>query len=96
MLGHDCCTLKCLRCLTRLYVCVLQQCRQQQELIMKFLQQSQQQSVSGGAGWSGSQAGALSLGKATGKSMGLLELEAERLHKQQQQRAQQQQRVKTS
>ncbi|XP_016328596.1 PERQ amino acid-rich with GYF domain-containing protein 1-like [Sinocyclocheilus anshuiensis] len=70
-----------------------QQCRQQQELIMKFLQQSQQQqSVPGGAGWSGSQAGALSLGKATGKSMGLLELEAERLHKQQQQRAQQQQR----
>ncbi|XP_059394475.1 GRB10-interacting GYF protein 1-like [Carassius carassius] len=69
-----------------------QQCRQQQELIMKFLQQSQQQSVPGGTGWSGSQAGALSLGKATGKSMGLLELEAERLHKQQQQRAQQQQR----
>lgn len=64
---------------------------------MKFLQQSQQQqSVPGGAGWSGSQAGALSLGKAAGKSMGLLELEAERLHKQQQQRAQQQQRVKTS
>ncbi|XP_050976912.1 GRB10-interacting GYF protein 1 isoform X1 [Labeo rohita] len=69
-----------------------QQCRQQQELIMKFLQQSQQQqSVPGGAGWS-SQAGGLSLGKATGKSMALLELEAERLHKQQQQRAQQQQR----
>uniref|UniRef100_A0A8C1K4U8 GRB10 interacting GYF protein 1b n=1 Tax=Cyprinus carpio TaxID=7962 RepID=A0A8C1K4U8_CYPCA len=69
-----------------------QQCRQQQELIMKFLQQSQQhQSMPGGTGWSGSQAGALSLGKATGKSMGLLELEAERLHKQQQ-RAQQQQR----
>ncbi|XP_051541511.1 GRB10-interacting GYF protein 1-like isoform X2 [Myxocyprinus asiaticus] len=67
-----------------------QQCRQQQELIMKLFQQSQQQNVSGGAGWSGSQAGALSLGKATGKSMGLLEMEAERLHKQQQQRAQQQ------
>ncbi|XP_051540014.1 GRB10-interacting GYF protein 1-like isoform X2 [Myxocyprinus asiaticus] len=66
------------------------QSRQQQELIMKFLQQSQQQSVSGGTGWSGSQAGSLSLGKAAGKSMGLLELEAERLHKQQQQRAQQQ------
>ncbi|CAM4730174.1 unnamed protein product [Leuciscus chuanchicus] len=69
-----------------------QQCRQQQELIMKFLQQSQQQSMSGGTGWSGSQAGALSLGKASGKSMGLLELEAERLLKQQQQRAQLQQR----
>ncbi|TRY99557.1 hypothetical protein DNTS_005752 [Danionella cerebrum] len=69
-----------------------QQCRQQQELIMKFLQQSQQQqSMSGTAGWSASQSGALSLGKAAGKSMGLLELEAERLHKQQQ-RAQQQQR----
>ncbi|XP_073770772.1 GRB10-interacting GYF protein 1 isoform X4 [Danio rerio] len=68
------------------------QCRQQQELIMKFLQQSQQQSMSGSSGWSGSQTGALSLGKATGKSMGLLELEAERIHKQQQQRAQQQQR----
>ncbi|KAK7120440.1 hypothetical protein R3I94_020438 [Phoxinus phoxinus] len=69
-----------------------QQCRQQQELIMKFLQQSQQQSMSGGTGWSGSQTGSLSLGKASGKSMGLLELEAERLLKQQQQRAQQQQR----
>ncbi|XP_077098934.1 GRB10-interacting GYF protein 1 isoform X5 [Siphateles boraxobius] len=69
-----------------------QQCRQQQELIMKLLQQSQQQSMSGGTGWSGNQAGALSLGKASGKSMGLLELEAERLLKQQQQRAQQQQR----
>ncbi|XP_077098933.1 GRB10-interacting GYF protein 1 isoform X4 [Siphateles boraxobius] len=68
------------------------QCRQQQELIMKLLQQSQQQSMSGGTGWSGNQAGALSLGKASGKSMGLLELEAERLLKQQQQRAQQQQR----
>ncbi|XP_057177307.1 GRB10-interacting GYF protein 1 [Triplophysa rosa] len=68
------------------------QCRHQQELIMKFLQQSQQQqSMSGGAGWSGSQSGSLSLGKTTGKS--ILELEAERLHKQQQQqRAQQQQR----
>lgn len=69
------------------------QSRQQQELIMKFLQQSQQQSVSGGAGWSGSQGGALSMGKSAGKNIGLLELEAERLHKQQQQqRAQQQQR----
>ncbi|XP_053097440.1 GRB10-interacting GYF protein 1 [Pangasianodon hypophthalmus] len=64
-----------------------QQCRQQ-ELLMKLLQQSQQQQqqqreVQGGAGWSSAQAGTLSLGKAQGKNLGLLE--------QQQQRAQQQQ-----
>ncbi|MCI4387962.1 hypothetical protein PGIGA_G00079990 [Pangasianodon gigas] len=63
-----------------------QQCRQQ-ELLMKLLQQSQQQQreVQGGAGWSSAQAGTLSLGKAQGKNLGLLE--------QQQQRAQQQQRL---
>ncbi|KAL7848471.1 hypothetical protein AOLI_G00231890 [Acnodon oligacanthus] len=70
-----------------------QQCRQQ-ELLMKLLQQSQQQQVAqGGSGWSTAQAGSLSLGKAQGKNLGLLELEAERLHKQQQQRVQQQQRL---
>ncbi|KAF5889723.1 PERQ amino acid-rich with GYF domain-containing protein 1-like, partial [Clarias magur] len=64
-----------------------QQCRQQ-ELLLKLLQQSQQQQrerereVQGGAGWSSAQAGTLSLGKAQGKNLGLLE--------QQQQRAQQQ------
>lgn len=75
-----------------------QQCRQQQELIMKLLQQSQQQqSAQGGSSWSSSQSGSLSLGKAQGKNLGLLELEAERLHKQQQQqRAQQQQRLAMS
>ncbi|XP_072514382.1 GRB10-interacting GYF protein 1 isoform X6 [Salminus brasiliensis] len=73
-----------------------QQCRQQQELqlLTKLLQQSQQQQAAqGGSGWSSSQQGPLSLGKAQGKNLGLLELEAERLHKQQQQRAQQQQRL---
>ncbi|XP_072514379.1 GRB10-interacting GYF protein 1 isoform X3 [Salminus brasiliensis] len=72
------------------------QCRQQQELqlLTKLLQQSQQQQAAqGGSGWSSSQQGPLSLGKAQGKNLGLLELEAERLHKQQQQRAQQQQRL---
>ncbi|XP_017579429.1 GRB10-interacting GYF protein 1 isoform X3 [Pygocentrus nattereri] len=71
-----------------------QQCRQQ-ELLMKLLQQSQQQQAAqGGSAWSSAQAGSLSLGKAQGKNMGLLELEAERQHKQQQQqRAQQQQRL---
>uniref|UniRef100_W5LL58 GRB10 interacting GYF protein 1 n=1 Tax=Astyanax mexicanus TaxID=7994 RepID=W5LL58_ASTMX len=73
-----------------------QQCRQQQELIMKLLQQSQQQSAQGGSSWSSSQSGPLSLSKAQGKNLGLLELEAERLHKQQQQRAQQQQRLAMS
>ncbi|XP_047660561.1 GRB10-interacting GYF protein 1 isoform X6 [Tachysurus fulvidraco] len=59
-----------------------QQCRQQ-ELLMKLLQQTQQQrEVQGGAGWSSAQTGSLSLGKAQGKNLGLLE--------QQQQRAQQQ------
>ncbi|KAI4899453.1 hypothetical protein NFI96_022223 [Prochilodus magdalenae] len=71
-----------------------QQCRQQ-ELLMKLLQQSQQQQAAqGSSGWSASQAGPLSLGKAQGKNLGLLELETERLLKQQQQqRAQQQQRM---
>ncbi|XP_066506630.1 LOW QUALITY PROTEIN: GRB10-interacting GYF protein 1 [Hoplias malabaricus] len=71
--------------------------RQQQELIMKLLQQSQQQQTGqGSSSWSSAQTGPLSLGKAQGKNLGLLELEAERLHKQQQQqqqRAQQQQRM---
>ncbi|XP_053500965.1 GRB10-interacting GYF protein 1 isoform X2 [Ictalurus furcatus] len=60
-----------------------EKCRQQ-ELLMKLLQQSQQQQreVQGGAGWSSVQAGTLSLGKAQGKNLSLLE--------QQQQRAQQQ------
>lgn len=52
---------------------------------MKLLQQSQQQQqreVQGGAGWSSVQAGTLSLGKAQGKNLSLLE--------QQQQRTQQQ------
>ncbi|XP_063059331.1 GRB10-interacting GYF protein 1 isoform X2 [Engraulis encrasicolus] len=77
-----------------------QQCRQQQELIMKLLQQSQQQQqqpVGGGVGggqsqgscWTSGQGNPLS--KAPKNPLGLLEMEAERLIKQQQ-RAQQQQR----
>uniref|UniRef100_A0A673ZRZ6 GRB10 interacting GYF protein 1 n=1 Tax=Salmo trutta TaxID=8032 RepID=A0A673ZRZ6_SALTR len=59
-----------------------QQCRQQQELIMKLLQQTQPGAPGcvSGSGWSGSQASALS---KQGKSLGLLELETERLLKQQ-------------
>uniref|UniRef100_A0A4W5KXR2 GRB10 interacting GYF protein 1 n=1 Tax=Hucho hucho TaxID=62062 RepID=A0A4W5KXR2_9TELE len=63
-----------------------QQCRQQQELILKLLQQAQPGGpgcVSGsgsGSGWSGAQASALS---KQGKSLSLLELETERLLKQQ-------------
>nr|XP_029526457.1 GRB10-interacting GYF protein 1-like isoform X2 [Oncorhynchus nerka] len=59
-----------------------QQCRQQQELIMKLLQQAQPGAPGcvSGSGWSGSQASALS---KQGKSLGLLELETERLLKQQ-------------
>ncbi|XP_062869751.1 GRB10-interacting GYF protein 1 isoform X2 [Trichomycterus rosablanca] len=64
----------------------------QQELLMKLSQQ-QQQAVQGGAGWSSAQAGLHSLGKSQGKNLSLLELEAERLHKQQQQRVLQQQRM---
>ncbi|XP_041707033.2 GRB10-interacting GYF protein 1-like isoform X2 [Coregonus clupeaformis] len=70
-----------------------QQCRQQQELIMKLLQQAQPGGpgcVSGsGSGWSGPQASVLS---KQGKSLSMLELETERLLKQQaqHQKAQQQ------
>uniref|UniRef100_A0A8C7VAB6 GRB10 interacting GYF protein 1b n=1 Tax=Oncorhynchus mykiss TaxID=8022 RepID=A0A8C7VAB6_ONCMY len=70
-----------------------QQCRQQQELILKLLQQAQPGgpgSISGsGTVWSGPQVSALS---KQGKSLSLLELETERLLKQQaqHQRAQQQ------
>uniref|UniRef100_A0A4W5QGQ1 GRB10 interacting GYF protein 1 n=1 Tax=Hucho hucho TaxID=62062 RepID=A0A4W5QGQ1_9TELE len=70
-----------------------QQCRQQQELILKLLQQAQPGGpgcVSGsGSVWSGPQASAL---PKQGKSLSLLELETERLLKQQaqHQRAQQQ------
>uniref|UniRef100_A0A3P8YBX4 GYF domain-containing protein n=1 Tax=Esox lucius TaxID=8010 RepID=A0A3P8YBX4_ESOLU len=67
-----------------------QQCRQQQELIMKLLQQAQPGGPGcvSGSGWSG-QASALS---KQGKSLSLLELETDRLLKQQaqHQRAQQQ------
>ncbi|KAJ7996575.1 hypothetical protein DPEC_G00238490 [Dallia pectoralis] len=67
-----------------------QQCRQQQEMIMKLLQQAQPvgQGCVSGSGWS-SQASALS---KQGKSLSLLELETERLLKQQaqHQRVQQQ------
>uniref|UniRef100_A0A673XMK5 GRB10 interacting GYF protein 1 n=1 Tax=Salmo trutta TaxID=8032 RepID=A0A673XMK5_SALTR len=63
-----------------------QQCRQQQELILKLLQQAQPGGpgcVSGsGSVWSGPQASALS---KQGKSLSLLELETERLLKQQSQ-----------
>uniref|UniRef100_A0A8K9UYE8 GRB10 interacting GYF protein 1b n=1 Tax=Oncorhynchus mykiss TaxID=8022 RepID=A0A8K9UYE8_ONCMY len=76
-----------------------QQCRQQQELILKLLQQAQPGgpgSISGsGTVWSGPQVSALS---KQGKSLSLLELETERLLKQQaqHQRAQQQRdRVRT-
>uniref|UniRef100_A0A3P8YDZ4 GYF domain-containing protein n=1 Tax=Esox lucius TaxID=8010 RepID=A0A3P8YDZ4_ESOLU len=73
-----------------------QQCRQQQELIMKLLQQAQPGGPGcvSGSGWSG-QASALS---KQGKSLSLLELETDRLLKQQaqHQRAQQQRdRVRT-
>uniref|UniRef100_A0A8C7KTN7 GRB10 interacting GYF protein 1 n=1 Tax=Oncorhynchus kisutch TaxID=8019 RepID=A0A8C7KTN7_ONCKI len=70
-----------------------QQCRQQQELILKLLQQAQPGGpgcISGsGTVWSGPQVSALS---KQGKSLSLLELETERLLKQQaqHQRAQQQ------
>ncbi|XP_030017623.1 GRB10-interacting GYF protein 1 isoform X2 [Sphaeramia orbicularis] len=69
------------------------QCRQQQELIMKLLQQAPQQQGpgAGGSGWSGAPSSGLA---KSGKSpaLALLEMqqEAERLLKQQQQRAQQQ------
>ncbi|KAJ8282875.1 hypothetical protein COCON_G00053940 [Conger conger] len=67
------------------------QCRQQQELIMKLLQQSQQQAAAqSGPGWSGPPAPQL---PKSSKSLLELQQEAERqLHKQQQQRAQHQQR----
>ncbi|XP_014913256.1 PERQ amino acid-rich with GYF domain-containing protein 1 isoform X1 [Poecilia latipinna] len=66
--------------------------RQQQELLMKLLQQqqsSQQQGPAvGGSGWSSSPSSGLS---KAGKSLTMLEMqEAERILKQQQQRAQQQ------
>ncbi|CAB1316158.1 unnamed protein product [Coregonus sp. 'balchen'] len=70
-----------------------QQCRQQQELIMKLLQQAQPGGSGcgsgSGSGWSVPQASALS---KQGKSLSMLELETERLLKQQaqHQRAQQQ------
>ncbi|PWA32915.1 hypothetical protein CCH79_00015544 [Gambusia affinis] len=65
--------------------------RQQQELIMKLLQQQspqQQGSAVGGSGWSSAPSSGLS---KAGKSLTMLEMqEAERILKQQQQRAQQQ------
>ncbi|XP_035391746.1 GRB10-interacting GYF protein 1 isoform X1 [Electrophorus electricus] len=71
-----------------------QQCRQQQELIMKLLQQSHHQQGVGqsGAGWGSAQEAGFPH-KAQGKNLALLELEAERLHKQQQQQRAQQQRL---
>ncbi|XP_076852461.1 GRB10-interacting GYF protein 1-like isoform X1 [Brachyhypopomus gauderio] len=72
-----------------------QQCRQQQELIMKLLQQShhQQGAGQGGTSWGSAQEAGFPHSKSQGKNLALLELEAERLHKQQQQQRAQQQRL---
>ncbi|XP_040037450.2 GRB10-interacting GYF protein 1 isoform X9 [Gasterosteus aculeatus] len=72
------------------------QCRQQQELIMKLLQQTPQQQGPGasGSGWSGSPSSGLSKsGKPPALALLEMQQEAERLLKQQQQqRAQQRER----
>ncbi|XP_034021004.1 GRB10-interacting GYF protein 1 isoform X2 [Thalassophryne amazonica] len=69
------------------------QCRQQQDLIMKLLQQTPQQQGpgAGGSGWSGAPSSGLTkAGKPSTLALLEMQQEAERLLKQQQQRAQQQ------
>lgn len=72
-------------------------CRQQQELIIKLLQQAPQQQGpgAGGSGWSGASSSGLSkAGKPSALALLDMQQEAERLLKQQQQqRAQQRDRV---
>lgn len=76
---------------------VFPKCRQQQELIMKLLQQAPQQQGpgAGGSGWSGASSSGLSkAGKPSTLALLEMQQEAERLLKQQQQqRAQQRDRV---
>ncbi|XP_037333769.2 GRB10-interacting GYF protein 1 isoform X4 [Pungitius pungitius] len=75
------------------------QCRQQQELIMKLLQQTPQQQGPGasGSGWSGSSSSGLSKsGKPPALALLEMQQEAERLLKQQQQQRAQQQRERHS
>lgn len=78
---------------------VFPKCRQQQELIMKLLQQTPQQQGpgAGGSGWSGASSSGLSkAGKPSALALLEMQQEAERILKQQQQQQRAQQRDRVS